>query len=131
MATPPTNASHKVCDRELAKRRKFGSARAIFGQCWRTKFSAEARGEIGATSKSGVVDAPVARLWTGAVAVTFGDRATISRSRERALRSISTLIKNQGIGDLYRIYATTKHDGIDFNRASIPPGFHFTTDEPF
>lgn len=47
------------------------------------------------------------------------------------LRSISTLIKNQGIGDLYRIYATTKHDGIDFNLASIPPDFRFTTDEPF
>jgi predicted acylesterase/phospholipase RssA len=46
-------------------------------------------------------------------------------------RSISTLIKNQGIGDLYRIYSVTKRDGIDFNLASIPPDFTDTSDEPF
>ena len=46
-------------------------------------------------------------------------------------RSISTLIKNQGIGDLYRIYSITKRDGIDFNLASIPPDFSETSDEPF
>jgi hypothetical protein len=46
-------------------------------------------------------------------------------------RSISTLIKNQGIGDLYRIYSITKRDGIDFNLASIPPDFRDVSDEPF
>jgi predicted patatin/cPLA2 family phospholipase len=46
-------------------------------------------------------------------------------------RSISTLIKNQGIGDLYRIYSITRRDGIDFNLASIPPDFSDTSDEPF
>ena len=46
-------------------------------------------------------------------------------------RSISTLIKNQGIGDLYRIYSVTRRDGIDFNLASIPPDFKATSDEPF
>ena len=46
-------------------------------------------------------------------------------------RSISTLIKNQGIGDLYRIYSVTKRDGIDFNLASVPPDFAETSDEPF
>jgi predicted acylesterase/phospholipase RssA len=46
-------------------------------------------------------------------------------------RSISTLIKNQGIGDLYRIYSITKRDGIDFNLASIPPDFSETSDETF
>jgi predicted patatin/cPLA2 family phospholipase len=46
-------------------------------------------------------------------------------------RSISTLIKNQGIGDLYRIYSITKADGIDFNLASIPADFSETSDEPF
>jgi predicted acylesterase/phospholipase RssA len=46
-------------------------------------------------------------------------------------RSLSTLIKNQGIGDLYRIYAITKQDGIDFNLASIPADFSGRTDEPF
>jgi Patatin-like phospholipase len=46
-------------------------------------------------------------------------------------RSISTLIKNQGIGDLYRIYSITKASGIDFNLASIPPDFNETSGEPF
>src|SRR5664280_1594000 len=46
-------------------------------------------------------------------------------------RSISTLIKNQGIGDLYRIYSVTRRDGIDFNLASIPPDFKATSNEPF
>ncbi|ABD88572.1 Patatin [Rhodopseudomonas palustris BisB18] len=35
-------------------------------------------------------------------------------------RSVSTLIKNQGIGDIYRIYAKAQADGIDFNLAAIP-----------
>jgi predicted acylesterase/phospholipase RssA len=46
-------------------------------------------------------------------------------------RSIDTLIKNQGIGDLYRIYSISKHDGIDFNLASIPPDFRKVRNEPF
>jgi predicted acylesterase/phospholipase RssA len=46
-------------------------------------------------------------------------------------RSLSTLIKNQGIGDLYRIYTITRRDGIDFNLASIPADFSITSDEPF
>ncbi len=46
-------------------------------------------------------------------------------------RSISTLIKNQGIGDLYRIYSLTRRDGIEFNLASIPADFTITSNEPF
>jgi predicted patatin/cPLA2 family phospholipase len=46
-------------------------------------------------------------------------------------RSLSTLIKNQGIGDLYRIYTITRRDGIDFNLASIPADFSQGSDEPF
>jgi len=46
-------------------------------------------------------------------------------------RSISTLIKNQGVGDLYRIYSITKRDGIDFNLASIPPDFNEVHNESF
>jgi predicted acylesterase/phospholipase RssA len=46
-------------------------------------------------------------------------------------RSINTLIKNQGIGDLYRIYSIAKRDSIDFNLASIPSDFSNTSDEPF
>jgi hypothetical protein len=46
-------------------------------------------------------------------------------------RSISTLIKNQGIGDLYRIHATAQRDGIDFNLATIPAEFNGKSSEPF
>jgi predicted acylesterase/phospholipase RssA len=35
-------------------------------------------------------------------------------------RSLSTLIKNQSIGDLYRIYSMAQQGGVDFNLASIP-----------
>jgi predicted acylesterase/phospholipase RssA len=46
-------------------------------------------------------------------------------------RSLSTLIKNQSIGDLYRIYSMAQQGGVDFNLASIPTDFDQQTDEPF
>jgi predicted acylesterase/phospholipase RssA len=46
-------------------------------------------------------------------------------------RSVSTLIKNQGIGDLYRIYASAQIDGTDFNLAAIPSRFSAGKAEPF
>ena len=46
-------------------------------------------------------------------------------------RSVSTLIKNQGIGDLYRIYAMAQIDGTDFNLAAIPSKFNVRRAEPF
>jgi predicted patatin/cPLA2 family phospholipase len=42
-------------------------------------------------------------------------------------RSIDSLIRTQGIGDLYQIYALCKRDGNDFNLAHIPADF---TEEP-
>jgi hypothetical protein len=39
--------------------------------------------------------------------------------RSIAPRSVLSLIKAQGIGDLYRIFATSKRDGFDFNLAFI------------
>lgn len=44
-----------------------------------------------------------------------------------ASRSIDSLIRTQGIGDLYQIYALCKRDGNDFNLAYIPSDF---TEEP-
>lgn len=38
-------------------------------------------------------------------------------------RSIETLTKAQGLGDLYRIYVSSQRDGIDYNLASIPASF--------
>jgi hypothetical protein len=48
-----------------------------------------------------------------------------------AQRSLSTLTKYQGIGDLYRLHATAKRDGIDFNLATIPEDFSAKSDGPF
>ncbi len=35
-------------------------------------------------------------------------------------RAISTLIKTQGVGDLYRLYTFAKRDKMDYNLAAIP-----------
>ena len=40
-----------------------------------------------------------------------------------AARAIDSLITTQGFGDLYRIYATTEQDGLDFNLAYIGEDF--------
>ena len=44
-----------------------------------------------------------------------------------ASRTINSLIRTQGIGDLYQIYALCRRDGNDFNLAYIPSDF---TDKP-
>jgi len=44
-----------------------------------------------------------------------------------ASRTIDSLIRTQGIGDIYQIYALCRRDGNDFNLAYIPSDF---TDEP-
>ena len=46
-------------------------------------------------------------------------------------RSISTLIKTQGISDLYRIYLCTQRDSIDYNLANIPDDFTETGEGEF
>lgn len=46
-------------------------------------------------------------------------------------RAVSSLIQTQGVGDLYRIYATTERDGVDFNLAYIPASFDVPLNEPF
>jgi hypothetical protein len=47
------------------------------------------------------------------------DRRTI----DIAARAIDSLITTQGFGDLYRIYATTQQDNLDFNLAYIGDDF--------
>jgi hypothetical protein len=49
--------------------------------------------------------------------------ATKAKLLPIAVRSISTLIKAQGLGDLYKIYLTTRRDNIDYNLAYIPADF--------
>ena len=48
-----------------------------------------------------------------------------------AARAVTSLIQSQGIGDLYRIYATAQRDGVDFNLAFIPPTFNAPHPEEF
>jgi predicted acylesterase/phospholipase RssA len=55
------------------------------------------------------------------------ERRTLSISG----RAISSLINSQGIGDLYRIYATTQRDRVDFNLAYIPKEFDAPHPEEF
>ena len=50
---------------------------------------------------------------------------------EIAGRSLGTLIRNQGIGDLYRIYLAAQRDGIDYNLAFIPEDFKMESKEQF
>ena len=40
-----------------------------------------------------------------------------------AARAIDTLIKTQSVGDLFRLYAFARRDGIDYNLAAIPTDF--------
>jgi hypothetical protein len=46
-------------------------------------------------------------------------------------RAMNTIIKNQGVGDLYRIYTLSKIDGVDFNLAVIPGDFMVARQEEF
>ena len=48
-----------------------------------------------------------------------------------ALTSISTLIRTQGMGDLYRIYLGAKRDGIPYRLAYIPNDFKLEPEEEF
>jgi predicted acylesterase/phospholipase RssA len=46
-------------------------------------------------------------------------------------RSTSVLIRNQGIGDLYRLYSTAKRDGLDFKLIMMPQDFNQKLEHPF
>jgi predicted acylesterase/phospholipase RssA len=46
-------------------------------------------------------------------------------------KSISSLIKTQGIGDLYRMYSNAKRDGVAFNAIWVPASFTMKEKEPF
>lgn len=45
------------------------------------------------------------------------------RTLSVAQRAVSTLIKMQGIGDIYRLYLGAQRDGLDYNLAFIPSTF--------
>jgi uncharacterized protein with NRDE domain len=45
--------------------------------------------------------------------------------------SINSLIRTQGIGDMYRIYLNCKRDGLEFNLAYIPEDINLKPNEEF
>jgi len=52
--------------------------------------------------------------------------------RKIVRRTISTLIRTQGVGDAYQIYAITKRDGVDVSLTWIPVNtVEDTSEEPF
>jgi hypothetical protein len=53
------------------------------------------------------------------------------RTLSIATRAIGSLTRTQGVGDLYRIYATTQRDGIDYNLTFIPATFSTPHNEEF
>ena len=46
-------------------------------------------------------------------------------------RTISSLVRTQGMGDLFRLFLVSKRDGIEFNLAYIPEDFKDTSTELF
>jgi hypothetical protein len=46
-------------------------------------------------------------------------------------RSVSSLVRTQGIGDIYRIFLQTCRDGLEFNLAYIPDDFTERPDGEF
>jgi patatin-like phospholipase len=51
--------------------------------------------------------------------------------RKIAEKSVASLIRTQGIGDLYKMYYTLQRDGLTYNLADIPASFELEPDEPF
>jgi Patatin-like phospholipase len=48
-----------------------------------------------------------------------------------AQQAISTMTASSGVNDLYRMYLTTKRDGVEFNLAYIEDDFHLAYKGPF
>ena len=48
-----------------------------------------------------------------------------------ALRTVKSLIRTQGIGDMFRVYLAAQRDGLDFHLADIPEDFDTQPAEQF
>lgn len=60
------------------------------------------------------------------------DWASVERqTMSIAARAVSSLIQTQGMGDLYKVYAITQRDGVDFNLAYVPASFDAPHREEF
>jgi hypothetical protein len=63
--------------------------------------------------------------------IMLDPKAVPRRLQEIAERSISSLIRTQGIGDMYRMFLGAKRDGLDYNLAYVPDDFAVKYNEPF
>ncbi len=54
-----------------------------------------------------------------------------ARTLSIAGRAVSSLIKSQGVGDLYELYVFAKRNGMDYNLAFIPGNFIDTSTQAF
>jgi hypothetical protein len=57
--------------------------------------------------------------------------ATDAKLMSIAGRAVSTLIKNQGIGDIYQLYVISRRDRLDYNLAYMPAGLKDNSKEAF
>ena len=65
-------------------------------------------------------------------AKAYAEWKTIERStRSIASSTMDSLIKNQGIQDMFRIYAGSKRDGLEYRLAYIPDDFDHEKQEVF
>jgi hypothetical protein len=58
-------------------------------------------------------------------------KAVKARTLSIAGRAVSSMIKSQGVGDLYELYVFAKRNGIDYNLAYIPADFLDTSTQAF
>ena len=54
-----------------------------------------------------------------------------ARATDIASRSLWTIMKQQAIGDLYKLYVEARNNRIKYHQASIPDSFTLTSKEPF
>ena len=53
------------------------------------------------------------------------------RTAAIGMRTVDSLLRTQGIGDLYRIFSNAQRDGLDYHGASIPDEFSMESTEMF
>lgn len=58
-------------------------------------------------------------------------KAVKARTMSIAGRAVASLIKSQGVGDLYELYVFCKKNGISYNLAFIPASFRDTSTQAF
>jgi predicted acylesterase/phospholipase RssA len=72
------------------------------------------------------------RLWVIRNAKVTPDWVTVNRRLLPIMnRTVSTMIRRQGIGDLAQIYIVAREQGLDYRLAYIPASFQAVSDEPF